>query len=111
MAEKAIVCVRDGEEYGVYLKDRDGGPVGLGTELIEALRKVDAGQALQAVGAASLGQWVRHPEDAFPYARRDIGWIYVIHLPAARVGGNALADAGRILAAVADALPGRNIGQ
>jgi len=78
MTEKAVVCVRAGEEYELYLKDGNGGPIDLGTELIEALRKADAGQALQAVGAASLGQWVRHPADAFPDARRDIGWIYVI---------------------------------
>ena len=78
MTEKAIVCVRAGEEYAVYLKDGDGGPVDLGTELIEALRKADAGQALQAVGAASLGQWVRHPEDALRDVRQDIEWIYVI---------------------------------
>jgi len=78
MREKAVVCVQAGEEYGVYLKDGDAGPVDLGTELIEGLRSADAGQALQAVGAASLGQWVRHPADAFPDARRDIEWIYAI---------------------------------
>jgi len=52
MTEKAVVCVRAGEEYELYLKDGNGGPIDLGTELTEALRKADAGQALQAVGAA-----------------------------------------------------------
>jgi len=84
MTEKAVVCVQDGEEYELYLKDGNGGPIDLGTELIETLHKADAGQALQVVGAASLAQWVRHPADAFPDARRDIEWIYVIRQCSAR---------------------------
>jgi hypothetical protein len=77
MSENAIVCVRTGEEYALYFVG-GGGPVGFGSELVEALRKEGLGRALRAVRAAPLGQWVRYPADAFRNVRRDIEWIYVV---------------------------------
>jgi hypothetical protein len=78
MSENAIVCVRTGEEYALHFRDRSGGPIEFGTKLIGALHRADTRQALRAVRAAPLSQWVQYPADAFRNVRRDIEWIYVV---------------------------------
>ncbi len=78
MTDKAMICVRIGDHYQLFYKDSDGQPTELAETMIAALRRRGIGEAIEEVGAASLGQWVSRPAQAFLEVRSDIHWIYVI---------------------------------
>jgi len=78
---KAAICVmpETAQEYEVYFRRHDGGPLDLGMELLNAVRKTGCVEkAIKKVGAGMLDKWVCYAGDVYPDIKNDAEWIYVL---------------------------------